>query len=212
MDRFDRFEEFRGRYRGPIVLLGNGPSLNLVHRPWLPTFAGSRYFLWKDGFLPDFYLVTEEGQTAEWQERGFAQARAGIAKFWVGWQPAPSGWIEVPRPSSLSHHHYTLPETRLSTFDGECFHIHMAHDTPLAMLQVARFMGFTEFYLAGVDQTAIGYAWDSEERRKVGDRFSTMAPLYRKAKAEVGGKLWDTTRGGRLNEVLGYRDLEEMPK
>lgn len=210
--------DFKGKYAGKrIFLLGSGYSLTLLtgaDKAALSeeyTFAGARFFKWKEaGFIPSFYILSEQGQAEEWKERGYGGARATIAKFFVTWQPAPSGWVPVNAPPSLSYHHYTLPDGRLSPFEGECDHIHMAHDVPLAMLQVARYMGFTSFYLLGCETTAGGYAWDKEERRKVGDRLGTMAPLYRKARQEVGA-LYDCTPGGRLNgTALEYVYLPEV--
>ena len=212
-------QDYKGLYSGRVFLLGSGPSLALLtkeERYLLSkefTFAGARFFKW-GGLTPSFYMLAEQGQAEEWRQRGFGDASAEIAKFWVTWQPAPDGWVPVPAPPSLSFHHYTLPETGLSPFEGECKHMHMAHDVPLAMLQVARYMGFSQYYLLGVDQTDVGYAWDAQERRKAGHRYGTMAPLYRKARDQVGGNLYDCTPGGRLNEtnILAYVDLDTLLK
>ena len=215
MSMHPQFVELHNRYEGRIFLLGSGHSLTLLtaedkmllEREY--TFAGARYFKWNQ-VQPSFYIVAEDAQMAEWQERGFAQASAKVAKFAVEWQPAPLGWIPVARPESLSYHHYTNAETSLSSFEGECAHIHMAHDVPLAALQVARYMGFTEFYLLGCETTESGYAWDVHERRKVRDRSGTMIPMYAKAKREVGGRLYDCTPAGKLNKALGFIPVREV--
>ena len=213
-----RLEDFKGMYGGAVFLCGSGASWLRIPLPLRKglalayTFAGARFFRWAEaGFTPSFYLVAEERHASEWKETGFGQTRATIARFCVDWQPVPAGWVMVPRPPSLSFHHYTLPESRLSPFEGECRHIHMAHDVPLAMLQVARYMGFSEFYLVGCECTAQGYAWNPEERRSVGDRGGTMFSLYAKAYEEVGGKLYDCTPGGLLSTkgVLPHVDLED---
>ena len=202
-------QEYKGRYSGRVFLMGSGASLNrtpgVERLAGEQTFAGARFFKWGK-LTPSFYLLAEDHQILNIARY---PAQASVARFAVDWQPVPSGWVTVPRPSSLSFHHYTIPGTLLSPFEGECWHIHMGHDIPIAMLQVARYMGFSEFYLVGCEGTG-GYAWDESEMRRVGDRLTTMRPLYARAKAELGGRLWDCTPEGGLNEVLGYKSLEEV--
>jgi hypothetical protein len=204
--------DMKGQYSGRLFILGSGPSLNLLTDEELDrlsrehTFSGSRFFKW-GRLSPSFYLVSEQGQLDNWDQRGFENVSAGIAKFSVTWQPPHPGWLGVPRPPALSFHHYTYPETMLSSFEGECNHIHMAHDVPLAIVQVARYLGFDEFALIGCETKGLEYAWPGE-RRAAGERTSTMLPMYAKASREV--KLYDCTPNGALHEVLEYRPLMEV--
>jgi hypothetical protein len=204
--------EYKNRYSGRIFIMGCGPSLNQISDEQMKrlsveyTFGSSKFYRWGK-MTPDFYLLTEQQQMNEFEERGFDKVQAKIAKFCVNWQPAPNGWVAVPHPPSLSHHHYTYPDVSMSAFEGECNHIHMTHDSPLAQIQVARYMGFNEFYLLGCETTASGYAWDNAERRKAGERLSTMLPMYEKAATEV--RLYDCTSNGNLHSVLEYVALDD---
>ena len=213
-------EEFRTQFTGRIFLCGNGPSMNKL-TDWQKerlkeheyTFSGSRWFEWSKGWGTDFYILTERKQASEYKERGFDRGSGNICRFFVTWQPAPKGWIPVPRPPSNAHDVLNYGMRGLWSCgqgnDGKP-HLHHGKDTPLAMAQVARYMGFGQMYLIGCDTEGTARSYDSAPRNM--HAGGIMDDYYRRAGKELG--IIDCTIDGRLGRVgaLPYEDLDEVLK
>lgn len=214
---------FDSRYAGErLFIVGNGPSLlqlspeeiSALKQEYL--FMGSRFYEWTDSPLtPSFYIVSERRQTAEWLDGRHEKVRASIAKFWVNWQPAPKGWTPIPRPPSEAHNVNTFG--LFGGLEGECengvdkgnAHLHHAKVTPLAALQVAKTMGFSEFYLLGCEATDSGEVYNPSRERKM------HAPgIEREVFALAKDILVDCTPRGLLAKERGgsleYRKLEDV--
>lgn len=211
--------DFKGQYDGRIFLAGNGPSMNLLTEQQKKqlstkeyTFSGSRWFKWAGGWTTDFYILTERKQADNWKERGFANASANIAKFWVTWQPAPAGWVPVPRPPSNAHDVLNYGTKGLwhcqKGVDPGQPHLHHGKDTPLAMAQVATYMGFQELYLIGCETEGTSRSYQDEPRQM--HTAGIMRGYYERAGREL--PLVDCTFNGMLGRegILPYRDLDEV--
>lgn len=213
--------DLRGKYKGRVFLVGNGPSLldltskqlGRLKKEYL--FMGSRFFDWDAPTLqPAFYVMTERRQATAWLENGWHRlATASIARFWVAWQPAPDGWVSVPQPPSNAHD--VLNYGLFGHLEGDCKdgvdNPHIAHGkvTPLAMVQLARYMGFGEFYSIGWDGTRVGEVYNRERVRDM------HAPGIETQYARVAsGVITDCTPGGAHNAQQGgplaYRPLDEV--
>jgi hypothetical protein len=208
--------ELKDQYHGRIFLCGNGPSMNLLteeEKEFLKgevTFSGSRWFMWPQHWATDFYILTERKQADQWKERGFQNATAKIAKFFVTWQPAPKGWVPVPKPPSNAHDVLNYGTNGLWGCAGadKKPHLHHGKDTPLAMAQVAHYMGFGQLYLIGCETEGPGRSYEDEPRGM--HASGIMDDYYRRAGGELGIK--DCTKGGRLSRVgaLEYVSLESL--
>ena len=212
-----RLVDFKDAYSGRVFLIGNGPSMNRLtdrEKDLLKkerTFSGSRWFLWPGHWTTTFYILTERKQAGLWQERGFQNATAEEAKFFVNWQPCPDGWVEVPRPPAQSHDVLNFGTQGLwscpkITDIGP--HLHHGKDTPLAMAQVARYMGFGQMYLLGCETEGAGRSYPDEPRRTHAPGI--MDAYYQRAGREL--PITDCTPGGRLSRegILKYVPLEEV--
>lgn len=217
------YRELKDQYAGKrIFLCGNGPTMNLLTKRQKKTltereytFAGSRFFEWKEGWTPSFYVLTERQQATEYQERGFENATATVARFFVNWQPAPDGWVAVPRPP---HHAHDVLHYGMLGLLGVCEqaqdlgpHLHHGKDTPLAMAQLAHYMGFAEMYLLGCESTKGGHQYDAGHMRIV-RADGLIDPYYERAARELPIK--DCTPGGNLSQrgILEYIPLDEVLK
>ncbi len=220
------YTEFRDKFSGRIFLIGNGPSLSSLTQQQIEAlnkeylFMGSRYFDWEGATLnPSFYLQTERRQANVWLDNGWhKKASASIARFWVEWQPAPEGWVAIPRPPSNAHD--VLNYGLFGGLEGVCKdgvdnpHLHHGKITPLGMVQIAKYMGFGEFYTIGVDGTLIGEIWDVNRKRNmhapgIEQQYMGMAKAVI-TDCTVGG-MHAKERGGQLtykplDEVLGLSD------
>jgi hypothetical protein len=213
--------EFKDKYSGRIFLCGNGPSMGLLtddqkerlNEEYL--FVGSRFIDWVDsGLKPSFYILTERKQSGTWLDDGtWRKASVKIAKFWVNWQPAPRGWVSIEHPPSNAH---DVKNYGTGCLMGTCVDIgvgiHLSHgkDTPLAMAQVARYMGFNEMYLLGCETTNLGKVYAPNMGRNM-HAAGIMLPYYERAGHEL--PLRDCTFGGSLAKERGgpleYVELEE---
>jgi hypothetical protein len=179
-------------------------------------FVGSRFVDWQSsGLVPSYYVLTERKQSNTWLDSGtWRRAYAKIARFWVNWQPAPQGWVSVEHPPSEAHDVLNYGTNCLM---GACADIgvgiHLAHgkDTPLAMAQLARYMGFGNLYLLGTETTNKGEVYDLNRSRNM-HTSGIMLPYYARAGRELGLK--DCTPGGTLAKERGgplpYHDLDEV--
>ena len=210
--------DYKQQYSGPIFICGNGASMNLLTAKQKTalkarsTFAGSRWVIWEEGWTPDFYILTERKQTNEWLQRGFNKAQAKVARFFVDWHPTPNDWVTVPRPPSNAH---DVLNYGMGGLLGSCeqnadlgIHLHYGKDTPLAMIQVARYMGFGTFYLLGCETTRSGHSYDANEGRPM-HADGIMDAYYERAAKECS--VYDCTPGGRLTQqaILKAVELED---
>jgi hypothetical protein len=210
--------ELKDTQSGRCFLIGNGPSLlrlTDVQREMLgTTFTSSRWFDWDRAWKPDFYVTTERKQATSFMAGGgYKKISAGL-KFWVDWQPVPDeSWVRVPHPPSNAHDvlNYGLACLWAGCQAGHDIGQHIAHgkDSPLAMAQLAKYMGFSELYLLGCETTNMGETYD-EGRVRGMHAPGIMNAYYEKAKAWLvdctpNGSL-ATERGGPLR----YRELDEV--
>ena len=213
------FQDVKSTHTGRIFLIGNGPSLNEVtDEQWKKlhdeyTFTGSRWFDWDRAFSPSFFILTERKQNSDWLSHGYHNKVSAGIKFWVAWQPAPKGWVSLPQPPSNAHD--VLNYGLLGGLTGKCtegvekHHMHHGKDTPLAMMQVASYMGFSEMYLLGCETTTVGEIYDAN-RQRTSHVAGIMPPYYAKAASVIN--LTDCTPGGTLNTsgTLKYKPLKEV--
>jgi len=142
---------------GPIVIIGNGPSLNDIPDRFLrrfPTFGCNTIHLRGD-FIPTYYAAADEWVTVGWWARlaalfkdipKFHSSSMSILKEWDGAnlytykRREGAVWLNPSelRPDYLTEH--GIP------FMG------ITH----AMIQIAAFMGYKKFYLVGCDNTNTG--------------------------------------------------------
>lgn len=206
--------------RGRLWLVGNGPSLHRLTPAQAEAlnceylFMGSRYWEWEEPALrPSFYIVSERMQATQWLDGRHTRPQAAIAKFWVNWQPAPDGWVAVPRPPSEAHNVNTFGIT--GGLEGTCLdgvttpHLHHGKVTPLAALQVGLRMGFTEFCAIGCEATKDGEVYDKARQRTM------HAPgIEREVWSRAAHMVTDCTPGGTLalerGGPLRYKDLNEV--
>lgn len=210
-----------GQFSGRCFLVGNAPSLldltprqiDGLNKEYL--FMGSRYFDWKEATLgPSFYFQGERRQATEWLDKKWHQkATASVARFWVDWQPAPAGWVTVPHPPSNAHD--VLNYGLFGHLEGQCTNgvdnPHLAHGkvTPLGMVQVAKYLGFGEFYTIGVQGTLVGEVYDANRKRNM------HAPGIEKGYFAVAKNvIIDCSENGGMNVTGGgplpYKPLDEV--
>jgi len=210
-------EDLKGQYSGKIFLVGNGPSMNKLTVKQTHKlrdeycFSGSRWFMWDKHWTTDFYILTERKQATEWKERGFGKAKAKIAKFWTTWQPAPPGWVPIPKPPSNAH---DVLNYGMGGLKGNCHvgqdgspHLHHGKDTPLAMAQVASYLGFSEMYLVGCETEGTDRSYPDSPRAT--HTSGIMDDYYRRAGKE--SSIVDCTINGRLGRegILKYIPLDK---
>ena len=189
-----------------IIILGNGPSLN-TQRDLMPevgkhhTFCCTRMYLW-DGlcFTPTYYACNLElvHMGIEPQDPPFEKL-----KFAISFDGEISyGWYS-----------YTKSPDEPISMDSEI--LRSGGTMPFIATQIAVRLGYKNIYYLGVEQTGRGHCFDPEGKVhpfiphrpfKMTDRWSEMKELYEKN----GITLRDCTPNGKLNEILGYKSLEEV--
>ena len=215
--------DFHDKYSGRVWLIGNGPSMAKLsdeQRAALNEeriFVGSAFteYASESGFSPDFYVLTERKQTTEWMDSGqYNKAQASEAKFWVNWNPAPEGWVSVNAPPGQAHdvlNYGTKCLEKGCQATDWVSHICHGKDTPLAMGQLAWYMGFRQMYLLGCETTSEGEVYNPTRVRNM-HAGGILLPYYERAGRELG--LIDCTFGGTLADVRGgplkYMDLDEV--
>ncbi len=222
-------------FKGRVFMVGNGPSL-LGQQDLLAklqgeyTYCCNGAYLWKDmPFTPKFYGISSnkrhymEGvnNRQDWRAvMKFMLKKAypsyGLRDDWT-WVAGNFGlWMSDIGFKGMGESLPVLPHGRA---------------TPLTQAQVAAWMGFTEFYFLGVDETRRGHVYATEgplaERRKdggMGDPLTEREWLlneqatltsYERARENieaVGGRIYDCTPGGRLNRegILPYAELNDV--
>lgn len=147
-------ELFR-RYSGPIVIVGNGPSLDDIPDSFLrkyPTFGCNAIHL-REGFKPTYYAVADDWIAGLWQ-RVYELFR-NIPKFALDRMPSlKSGDWDVYPYRRRDGPVWLDPET---LHPGYLFEPGIAFRGIVhAMIQMALFMGYDKFYLVGCDNTQDG--------------------------------------------------------
>lgn len=202
-------DELRGRYEGRIFILGTGPSLLRLtkeERAGLAgehTFGCSRYWKWKDALPLSFYVASEQNHVNDMEGFGTHKAKARIARFMLNWQPTREGWVGLPVEM---YRRVSIGTGGLGVFP----HVHQAVSETLVALQVARWLGFREFYFLGNELTRSGEVYNTEEHR--GSDISTMRSDFAAAASALHGSLFDCTPDGNLSKqgIVPYVPLMEV--
>lgn len=225
------WETMRNTRHGRIFILGIGPSL--IHQvPLLEGLKGEATFgcnylmEWKDiPFVPTYYSVTDEHpiKAYKWTYPEYDMFRIYGSKdpclhpLWHWWP-------------MYSDRHRIENEGMVSFGDWEC--LKTGWCCPITNLDIAAWLGYTEFYMLGLDTTPVGYAYNPTEVRKAFPRmFGGIQRSMRRARQNIeanGGRIYDCTPAGWLNEtylwprenrvevpwnwvpVLEYKSLEEV--
>lgn len=209
---------------GRVFLMGTGPSLIgqipiLKHLAREETWTVNRMrrFYESGGlpFAPTVHLVAEPGPIMDWGRiinpiYDFPEATNRIAINW--WPVTAKGWLWCPK----------APDDVQMRWEG-CFGmddifppIPTGWASPLTALQLAAWMGYTEFYFLGCDTTQMGQAWDAERGRTGNERnIRSILECFDAARrtCKLHDRLiFDCSTGGRLNKegVLEYRDLADV--
>jgi hypothetical protein len=147
---------------GPIVIVGNGPSLADIPDSFLnkyPTFGANTIHM-RQGFKPTYYAVADDWIKGLWDQ--IYKVYADVPKFCLDRMPSlqDGEWDVYPyhrkdgavwlNPKELNP--YYLQEPGIA-FRG----------IPHVMIQIALFMGYDKFYLVGCDNTAGGEHFHQEK-------------------------------------------------
>ncbi len=199
-----------------IFMLGNGASL--LHEPNLwrlkdeATF-GCNYLLHWEGFpfLPTYYgngdlmrdlLSTHTYEGKSMKRFAVARDRTLVDKYpeWEFVQMSPD-----------------IGENRImyGGFVMDDRPLHTGQTGPLTLAQVAWRLGYREFYFLGIEHEG-GYCYPVKDgmvnHKQIHPRIMhRIRENFRRAKADVeaaGGKMVDCTRGGLMNDILGFEPLE----
>jgi len=219
-----------------IFVLGNGPSLlthDLTKLAGEDTFCCNSIGEWEAlPFAPTYYGVSDLWEY-KWLERNRFPHWGRTERFNVrfqGW-PDHDAFLNVEKaPDSIqvfSHGCVGLTDTLPA--------IPTARTTPLTLAQLALWMGYTDIYMMGIEQTR-GYAYDPEAIVSMTGRHSfpidknpkyqlgiqRCAKRMREDMESAGRHIYDMTPEGLLNgrsasrrnvpvmEILEYRDYEEV--
>lgn len=214
-------EQVHNARSGRTFMVGSGPSLTreLPHLSKLNdefTFSVNRLRQWKDlPFTPGVHGVAEPGPILDWGRQigsiyDFPEAHVRIAVNW--WPVTAPGWLWVPKaPDDIQMRwegFFGLGDTLPPLPTGWA--------SPLTMAQVAAWFGFREFYFLGCDTTQVGQAWDITKGRTAEVRnIRSILECYERARRDIeraGGKVYDCSHGGRLNQegVLEYVELGDV--
>ena len=147
---------------GPIVLVGNGPSLSDIPDSFLekyPTFGCNAVHL-RESFRPTYYAMADDWVAGLWDR--VYEVFGDIPKFALDRSPSlQSGeWDVYP------YHRRNGPVW----LDPKMLYPHYLQEPGIAfrgiihaMIQIALFMGYDKFYLVGCDNTADGKHFYQEE-------------------------------------------------
>jgi hypothetical protein len=157
--------ELFDKKRGPIVIMGNGPSLADIPDTFLrryPTFGCNSVHLRK-GFTPTYWAAADDWVAVGWWDR-IASTYSQIPKFCLKTMAALRDGYDGPNlytytrregpvwlnPKELHPGYLTQPGI---AFRG------IVH----AMIQIAAFMGYRKFFLVGCDNTETGEHFYQEQ-------------------------------------------------
>jgi hypothetical protein len=227
---------FRNRHGGErCFIIGNGPSLAVADLEKLSsevTFAANKVYLAFDqtDWRPSYYVLEDDQMIR--QNHEVIQRLEGFQKF------VSNRWKSLFRGSSdiVSYPRILLGDfNEFPKFSGNAYRkVYCGYMVTYISLQLAYFMGFTSVYLIGVDfhyslidQTsdtiehaahhpsdhfAPNYFEPGEQRNSPRLEFAERAMRCAKDFYEVHGrKIWNATRGGKL-EVFDRITLEDALK
>ena len=215
-------QDIHNRYAGKrAFIFGTGPSL-VAQLPLLGalegkfTFTCNRMAQWKDiPFTPFVHCITEPSPVLDYGKSiipvyDYPLAQNKVACIW--WPVWAKGWLWCPKASDDIQVRWS------GTFGmGETLPpVPTAWASPLTITQLALWMGFSEIFLAGVDTTQVGQAWDAEQGRTARERnIRSILECAERIGRDVkrhGRIIRDCTPGGRLNKegALEYLALEEV--
>lgn len=208
-------------HTGRIFIVGSGPSLRgqldtLRHLEGEYVWSVNRLSHWEDfPVTPSHHSVTEPGPIGGWgkyvlPEYDYPAVKNRIAVHWVP-VTAP-GWLWVAKaPDEI--------QIRWEGFFGLGDHLPPLPSgwaSPLTSCQVAAWLGFTEFYFLGIDNTQEGQAWDPIYGRTARPRsIISVEESFDRACHQIekaGRRIVDCTPGGGINKrgILPYEPLEAV--
>ncbi len=226
-----KIRPYKNKYQGKVcVVVGNGPSLRIddltkLYELGIPTFACNRITMAfpQTPWRPTFYFMSDEKLLKQFDEdvpdvpgdhRFFPKSEKGKIKNGIFY-------------NTLEYYFEKEGKFSLDAAKG----VYAGGSVTTEMLQFAYYMGFSEIYLIGVDFSyAINnplndktYAYQGEDNYfikgylkpgEVADKPNITANLLafhaaRKETEANGCKIWNATRGGKL-EVFDRADLDEL--
>ena len=233
-------EQWHNVESGRVFLLGTGPSL-IAQLPLLEKLRGEKTFgcngLPKWGALPfdpTYYALTDVHKASELRQFVFPERH--MTRFNIGWADRENisefNWIEKARD------HVQVWSHGFVGFEDMLAPIPTGRTSPLTMCQLAAWLGFREFYFLGIEQSQYGYCFDPSATMSVrgmdlgtgrGQKYLlAVQRCFTKARETIeanGGKIYDCTPGGFLNDtcsfkrrgvpqkaILPYKSLEEVLK
>ncbi len=230
LTRLVKLRPFKDRHRGErCFIVGNGPSLTISDLEKLKsevTFAANKIYLAFDrtDWRPSYYVVEDE-HMARQHHREICQLK-GSVKF------VSDEWKLLYRKSSdvILYPRYSLSRDEFPQFSKDATQVvYCGYMVTYASLQLAYFMGFTSVYLMGVDfdypsvRSAIepssnishqqdhfvrNYFQPGETRNPPELELAERAMVCAREFFESHGrKIWNATRGGKL-EVFDRISLE----
>lgn len=230
-----KLKKFKDRHRGErCFIIGNGPSLSMSDLDKLKqetTFAANKIYLAfpKTHWRPRYYVVEDDHMLQ--QHHGEISQLKGFTKF------VRDHWKHFFRgePNVIGYPWHYLKETEFPKFSGNALEIfYCGYMVTYISLQLAFFMGFGRVYLLGVDFNyslthqngpSFEHAADHPSDHFTPDYFkpgeTRYLPQLNRAERAMrcakefyethGRKIWNVTRGGKL-EVFDRISLEEALK
>jgi hypothetical protein len=169
--------------------------------------------LWPDlPFDLDYYSISEDRHLNRYGIRDFEWPGHKMVKFAIGKAKVRREgfqWV-AKAPGDVTIHNYGMVG-----LDDDLAPIPAGFCTTANAIQLAAWMGFTEFFLVGNEFTRTGYAWDPRAKRRYDDSmFVRIAGSFRIMRQELqraGRSIADCTHEGRLTaeNVLDYVPIKE---
>lgn len=230
-----KLSKLKGIHAGRrCFIIGNGPSLKISDLDRLKdeiTFAANKIYLAFDStdWRPTYYAVTDD-MVAQ-QNFDEINQLTGFVKFFP--YQAITRWSTAFKDALFFRYSYyqnRFPEPPQFSYDIT-YRVYAGRTVIYPLIQVAAFMGIREIYLLGID---FYFSMPSEKNGRIlfaDSNCNHFHPDYRKpgeiwidpklnhqekafaaaeaALRQLGGKLCNATRGGKL-EVLPRVDLDEL--
>jgi hypothetical protein len=214
-------QEWHNIASGRLFILGNGPSL-LTQMSLLQELANEATMTcngmprWKQlPFEPTYHTATDipfhqwldNIKAPHWKDTvRFACQRIG--------QEEHEDFYTVP----MAHDGIQVHSFGMACMNGKWEGMRTARTTPLTVVQLGWWMGYREFYMMGIEQTR-GYAWNPAAVMGHNNRAAFSIdknPKYllgiQKCARQIvtdieanGGKIYDCTPDGFLNDNCSYR-------
>lgn len=216
---------------GRIFMVGNGPSLGQTDLSCLrneDVFVCNGFFNWTTApFRPQYYginsnkrhLIEDIGALHPLAHKFLIKKNFPSYGLSTEWE-----WVEGNFGLSIAQHGFT-------GLDDELAVLRQGRSSVLTLTQIAAWLGYTEFFLLGCEQTRYGHVYAGSgplaERRKdggLGDlltdkewqendqaTFDSHA-VARTALEGHGRAIYDCTPGGRLGQegIIEHRPLQEV--